>query len=98
MKSAREKAGANRPRLRLGCVAVFCGPLLGLLFAGLYFAVEDVNPLDVWYALTQFLAIGSFVGILVGSIVGVWELSAPPQNPCSRSGEGKWDRDLDDGP
>lgn len=90
----RHARGKGRPGLGLAWVALASGPLVGLLFAWLYFSLENVNPLDVGYFVYVHVFIGGFAGCIAAASFGIIALMKQSPQP-SKPTRDVWDKELD---
>jgi hypothetical protein len=63
---------------RLALLALIVGPLAGLALAGLFFALEEVDRLDVGYYIASFATVGTIAGLLGALAFGLACLISKP--------------------
>jgi apolipoprotein N-acyltransferase len=79
----RGKRGEQDRRAGLGCMAIFCGPLVGAALAWLGNTLGNVHPADVKYTYTVLTFIGGIAGLFAGIAFGITGLL------CRRDSSGK---------
>jgi hypothetical protein len=87
--SKRTKGTPGHSRLRLGFLALVCGPLLGLFLAIGFLVINDVNPLDVGYYFWTYVEIGFIAGILGGASIGLSSLFVQRAKPPVQNWDGE---------